>query len=305
MLIQTLTSERSAVSKGIKRFGRDLKSRPLSLRRSNNLFFLCGANTHTNEPSARRKAIKRFIEAQSSDFKVIYAENVFNEIAQMGPRKNALDIEHDISLIADKILIILESESSFCELGAFAHQALRKNLIVINDSRFQKHDSFINSGPLDAMKEVGAPILWYPMSSHGIDVTDGIGATFQELSLELARLVAQPVRRVRGDLSALDHNKDSLYFVHDLVFFTGPITQKELIHVLIQGFGNKSYDNLKHLLGMLKAASLIRSTGPSPNGAFASVSSKPFFTYSFDTNPLIAAFRRFHLRYNATRFTNG
>lgn len=302
MLIQTIKSAQSAVSKSIKKFGRDLGSRPISLRRSNNLFFLCGANSSSNEPSARRKAIKRFIESKSEDFKVIYAENVFNEIANMGHKKNALDIEHEISLIADKILIILESESAFCELGAFAHKALREKLVVINDLKFQKHSSFINSGPLDAMTEIGAPILWYPMAQHGIEVTDGIGATFKGLGSELSKLAEQPLRRVRKDLSTLTHDKDSLYFVHDLVFFTGPITHKELVSVLIHAFDNKNYDSLKYLLGILKATSLVRTTGVAPNVAYASVNSKPFFSYKFDTNALIASFRRLHMRYNSKRF---
>lgn len=302
MLIHTLSSDRSAVGKHIKKFGRHLGVGSLSLRRSQNLFFLCGANASTHEPSARRKAVKAFIESKSPDFRVIYAENVFRELVRIGSKRNSLDIEHEISLIADKILIILESESAFCELGAFAHKNLRDKLIVINDAKFQTADSFINTGPLEAMKEIAAPVFWYPMAAHGVHSTDGIGATFYSLHVELTKLGSTRNRRINKDISDLADDKESLFFVHDLVLFTGPITHKELVNVLIHAFGKKNYDSLKNLLGVLKATSLICTKEVGSDIAYMASNVKPFFKYPIETSALTASFRRFHKKFNADRF---
>ena len=62
-----------------------------------------------------------------------------------------MSLEHQITAIADKIVIVLESESALCELGAFTHKDLRKKLVVINDSRFRASESFINTGPIAAL----------------------------------------------------------------------------------------------------------------------------------------------------------
>lgn len=128
------------------------------------------------EPSERRKAIKRFVESISTEYRVIYAEGVFNELTKLGHGMNSLDLEHEISAIADRILIVLESPSAFCELGAFAHKTLREKLIIVNDSQFEGSKSFIDTGPLAAARECKSPILWYPMAKDGVWKTDGIGA---------------------------------------------------------------------------------------------------------------------------------
>lgn len=203
MLIRALNHHNSAVGARVRKFGLVTKASPTLLSRTNQLMFLCGANRAAGVPSARREAIKRFIESISPEFRVIYAEGVFDELAKIGHSTNVLDLEHEISDIADKILIVLESPSAFCELGAFAHQRLREKLVIINDSAFKAQQSFINAGPIAAALEVDAPVLWYPMTADGVHKVDGIGATFKSLKEAVQGKSAGRGVRIAGDISVL------------------------------------------------------------------------------------------------------
>ena len=303
MLTRTLTYEKNAISIRVKKFGLALKSSPPSLARANQLLFLCGANRNDGGgPSARREAIKRFVEGLSVDYRVVYAEGVFNELTKLGHSKNVLDMEHEISGIADKILIVMESPSAFCELGAFAHESFRKKLIIINDSQFKTENSFINFGPIAAAAEVKAPVLWYPMSPSGVHSLDGIGATFKALKDAIARKPPSGSTPVSEDLSDLAPNKQSLYFVHDLVLLTGPVSNNELVAVFKTAFGNKKYDRLHRLLGVLRAAGLVRSYDAGGTWVYRSTSARPFMKFRANVNSLMASFRSYHLRTHPERF---
>jgi len=237
----------------------------------------------------------------SPEYRVIYAEAVFNELTKIGHSKNVLDLEHEISDIADKILIVLESPSAFCELGAFAHQNFRKKLIIVNNSEFKTQNSFINTGPIAAANEVKSPVLWYPMAPDGVHNIDGIGATFNELRAAIDAKPASRGIRVSGDISALEAKKVSLYFVHDIVLLTGPISHEELVEFLVAAFGKKSYDTLKKLLGVLRSAELIRSFDANGSWVYESTVGTAFLQYNFKTSSLLSTFRSFHLRNQPAR----
>ncbi len=302
MLIRALRHNKSAISTRVKKFGLALTASPPFLTRANQLMFLCGANRSVGVPSARRSAIKRFIESLSTDYRVIYAEGVFNELTKIGHSKNVLDLEHEISDIADKILIVLESSSAFCELGAFAHRKFREKLVVINNSQYKSESSFINTGPLAAAEEVKSPVIWYPMAADGIHVVDGIGATFKSLQDSISSHPPSGSMRIPGDLSVLAANKASLYFVHDLVLFAGPINHGELVEVLVTAFGKKNYDMLKRLLGVLCAAELIESFEAGGTWVYKATTTKSFLRYGSNVNSLMASFRSFHLKNQPVRF---
>lgn len=299
---RNLTYEKSAIHYRLKKFGTALQAVPPLISRSSQLFFLCGANSGVNTPSKRREAVKQFIENLSPQYRVIYAEGIFNELTKISTSKNVLDLEHEISSIADKIVIVLESESAFCELGAFAHKSLRDKLIIINNSAYKKSNSFINTGPISAAIEAKSPVLWYPMNDNGIHKLDGIGATFNGLKIALNASSSKGSTRIKSDISVLTTKKESLYFIHDLVLITGPVTHHELIEILIATFGNKPYDLLSRLLGILKEARLIYGFDVGDKRVFKAAGTDTFLKYDNNIYPLIASFRRHHLTNNPQRF---
>lgn len=303
--MSTLLHNKSATGIRLKKFGLALAASPPLLLRSRQLIFLCGANQSENIPSARRAALKAFIHKNSPSSTVIYAEGVFNELRKYGRQKNVLDLENKIAKIADKVIIILESPSAYCEFGAFAHETLRKKLIVVNDSQFKRSESFINLGPIAAVEEVKSPVIWYPMSVNGVTVLDGIGATFPEILRAVDHTSAVGIPVDYALLSSLAIDKSCLYFIHDLVLLTGPISHAEIADILKHIFGDRDFDTLRSLLGVLRESKLV-STRQMKDGVWIySASSTDFFLkYRVDVNSLMAAFRAHHFRTNAERFKN-
>lgn len=86
-MLEKLICQESAIGTRVKDFGRSLKERPPFLSRNDKLIFLCGANQSINNPSERRKALKKFIESSVDHCRVIYAEGVFEELSRHGDQK--------------------------------------------------------------------------------------------------------------------------------------------------------------------------------------------------------------------------
>lgn len=148
------------------------------------LVFLCGANKDKDSISERRKALIEFSKIHLRNTQFILAERMFFTLQKEGEKGNILDVENNISKVADHIIIILESPSAFAELGAFTHTSLREKLIVINDKKYEYENSFINLGPIKAIKELPEGkqnIIHYKMRVDGIDRPDAIGEVFEPL----------------------------------------------------------------------------------------------------------------------------
>lgn len=98
-------------------------------------------------------------------------------------------------------------------------------------------------------------------------------------------------------------NKYSLYFVHDLVLFAGPISHEELVTVLKCLFPiEKSFDALKNLLGVLRESGLVSSQKIKERWVVRTTGMDPFLRYGVDVGPLMASFRTYHLRTNPERY---
>ncbi|QCS63663.1 hypothetical protein EC609_14790 [Achromobacter denitrificans] len=301
--MRKIINDNSATGFRLQKFGEALRTTPPKLARTNQLIFLCGANKSFGEVSMRRSAVKKFISSLSKNYTVLYAEGIFNELRKFENQKNALDLEHWISEIADKVVIILESESAFCELGAFSHRELRHKLVVINNSAFEDSQSFINTGPIAAIKEAKAPVIWYPMNRDGIKTQDGIGATFSDLKSAISALPPDRTPIEFKTLSELSANKISLYFLHDIVVLCSPVTHEEIILILKKIFDHSNLDTVKNLLGVLREAKLIRTKKIDGKWLYAPTSVEMFLTYQFNVHALMAAFRSHHVRFNRDRFS--
>lgn len=254
--------EKSTARLTIDRFRSLISNRGVGIVDSGpGLFFLCGANKSTGELSERRLAIKDLVEAQVPGSSVIIAESFFKSYLESGGKRNLYDMEVNLSKVADRIIVVLESESAFCELGAFANEHLREKMLVVNDSKFRNSPSFINTGPLDAIRESVAhdPIMFYPMAENGVEVPDDIGDVFIELA-ELLRSSRRATRR-KFVPSKLDPSSEvakvRTLFVHDLIHLAGPLTYKSLIDLVSLLFGPKKYDAMRETIALLKALGFI------------------------------------------------
>lgn len=268
--------------------------------------FLCGANKSLDKISERRQALIDFSEKHLPHTQFFIAEKVFSLLSGEGHKGNLLDVEHDISEFADQIILVLESNSTYAELGAFSHEFLRKKLIVINDSKYKKSKSFVNLGPIKAIEEVNgvSHVLQYGMKENGIEVKDAIGDIFSEL-YELLKepLKQKPVSLKKSDCNpAVCFTKNAVMLIHDLIYFTGPITRKEFTYVLQCIFSKQDFKLLNQNLGMLTAIGAIEwIQGIYKVDLIRSKLKTSFLRYDFDVNKVIATFRNYNQKNNPTR----
>ncbi len=277
--------------------------------------FLCGANkkTETGQLSERRKALIEFAHKQLPHTKFFVAEHIFEELLKSGPKhnQNLLDLENLISDFSDQVIIILESNSAFTELGAFSNQVLRNKLIVINDRAHDGKPSFINLGPLQAIKDASglSHVINYKMSKDGIEDRDAIGDVYARLYELLATPLVRKRTPVTSELCnpAIAFNKDSAMFLHDLIFFLGPISHPELVEVLKLLFGESNFRLREHtaILQVFKDIKKIdvlnTRSEKSAKYIYKSSLRKPYLDYQFDTNKLISSFKKTILKYAPER----
>lgn len=305
MLEKYIELPKPRLGEELKKFSAALERGRFSIRRNISLIFLCGANKTALIPSERRVFLKKAIEHELPHARIVYAEAVMEELAKHGKTKNLLDIEYQISEIADWILIVLESFSSFCELGAFSHKSSRSKLIVVNDHRFRLQPSFINHGPIQAITEDVSPdrVVWYPMSDDGVHVRDAIGMTLPGIVKTLRHVKVRDKVDKASFLPGMA-NQTALFFLHDLIYLCGPLTHAETILIYTKIFGEQSFDNVKALRGILHASNLIESKMIYTEPSYVSRASETFINFDSYSNNLISAFRRYHLKHNPKRLIN-
>ena len=78
-------------------------------------------------------------------------------------------------------------------------------------------------------------------------------------------------------------------FIHDLIYFTGPIKLIELVEVLKIVFGDNPF-KLTNNLAILTAFEFIRRN---EEGIYKINTGKTYYRYKFDTNDLISTFRNY------------
>jgi hypothetical protein len=143
------------------------------------------------------------------------------------------------------------------------------------------------------------------MSADGRVRRDGIGATFAELRKALEHAPAIPTRIPFSKLSELGLNKVSLYFIHDIVLFTGPIRLEEIISILKIIFpptSKKALDSLKSILSVLREGQLVKTKKVGDKWVFQATSTETFLKYKTDVSGMRAAFREHHLKSDPERY---
>src|SRR5689334_8849471 len=91
-----------------------LQSTSYRFRRLPPVLFLCGAANSRN-----RDFMRRYLQRHAPNLSLFYAERAWDQLASR-PERNALEMESDLALLADLVVIIVESPGTFAELGAFS-----------------------------------------------------------------------------------------------------------------------------------------------------------------------------------------
>ena len=112
-----------------------------------------------------RKALseyKRSVTGFSEDRNIVLpvlSEELYKEKSVV--MTDLLTFENILCSLSDEVLLILESDGTKCELGAFASdQDLVKKLCVINNNDYEFKNSFISQGPIRKIKEISDQIIF-------------------------------------------------------------------------------------------------------------------------------------------------
>jgi hypothetical protein len=148
-----------------------------------------------------------------------------------------LTFEEIIAKLSDKVILIVESEGTLCELGAFSlENSIGAKLSVINNIRYSGRNSFIINGPirkLETMEEDKVIYLDYDYDLFKADYKLENLIT----SIQSAKVTFEPT-----NVEAVNV-KNFMYEVVAILDIFGPLDRKEIIYVykVLKGCGNKQF----------------------------------------------------------------
>ena len=290
--------EHSSIARSISELGECVQNKnvfaPANMPQ---VIFVCGANrfcakTNSYKPSFRRDEFIKFLKSQFDNVHPFLAENVFNKLLEVS-KKNIMRLEQDLFELSDNVAIILESNSAYCELGAFSHsENLRKKLLVVNDSQYERKSSFINQGPLDLISSENSEksVFWYKMGN----VESGCDS-IADIYLDVEKLLESRIKRRSTKLNIKSNalTKNEMLFVRDLIAIAGPISGKEIVEILKKIFGDQDFSEIHTIIALLESISLISKK----SDYYISESANLFFEYRhLDLAKIKSSFRVYALR---------
>lgn len=197
-----------------------LQSASYRFRRLPPVLFLCGAANSRN-----RDFLRHYLQRHAPNLSLFYAERAWEQLASRADR-NALEMESDLALLADLVIIIVESPGTFAELGAFSlSDSLRKKVLPLIDDGYRTHQSFISTGP----------VRW-------IDKDSNFAPT---IYVKLSRLL-EAIDQIENRISRIPHThsaslsdlaqspKHLLFFLCDLVSVIHPAPMEVIEYYISQ-----------------------------------------------------------------------
>jgi hypothetical protein len=224
------------------------------LTTSSIIVFTCGKAPNNNRPGGRDN-LMTYAAKHLTNYSFFIAEQFF-EVFQNKQAKDLLSLEDQLAKYCDCIIVVLESESAFSELGAFAiKDDLAKMMLIINDKEFIRSKSFIALGPIAKIDKMSKfkPTLYASINS--------ILTVMPQVTERLGRISKQRIT----PLAVQDFNaftalapKHKLLFILDMIALLHPISHQELINTLKFIYGDNGYD-INVEISLLIAMRLIES----------------------------------------------
>lgn len=231
-----------------------LKSARVFHRNDRHILFVCGGPIEDDANTMRRRFLE-WARTELPEFLLIRAETAFKETFFHGPPEppNLSTFETVIAETADCVLLFLESEGSFAEVGVFStERRISHKTLVVNDFRYQTKDSFANLGPVATItaRSVFSPTVWVRF--------DGANADFRQVKERLLRL-SNRIHRKSVPLKPFkaQNYADKLALLLELVRIFRAVTLTALKETMRLTFGSPSRKDLARLLSILVAARCI------------------------------------------------
>lgn len=276
---------------------RAIKRKNTFLKSDSILIFTCGA--HRNDPERRGRAtLLEYANKHLHEYKFFMAEDFFDTFSG-ADKSNLLSLEEQMAQYSDCIVIVLESESTFAELGAFAiSKEIAQLCLIINEIEFKDSESFINQGPIKKLNDVS---LFKPVINVKLE---SISTAFNELESRLR--IIKKERNKSVDFSTYEKlskgtSKHRLLFLLDLISLFSPIKNTELVDILKLIYGDEDF-KIGFEKALLKALGMIEIRD---DYIYQSVNDmKLYFEYKgFNVNKLRARVVNLYHKYSRDRMT--
>lgn len=202
------------------------------------LIFTCGARPNLAAPGGRDRLME-YAKRHIPDCRFFMAEKFF-EVFQNIQKKDLLSLEDQLAEYCDCIIIVLESESAFAELGAFSiKDELAKIILVINDVDHKDSESFIAQGPLAKLDKISAfkPSIFTKPKSILTAATD-ISARLQKI--KKTKNTKLPVKNYEEFCKLKPQLR--MFLISDIISLFHPLSHKELIQVFKTLYGENAFD---------------------------------------------------------------
>lgn len=219
------------------------------------ILFICGGE----ELSCKNRGIlEKYIQKHHKEYLTFRAEFAWDVISNSENSRdvNALALEEWLADFSDIVIILVESYGTVAELGAFSlSPSLRKKLLPILDKKFEKHSSFINTGP----------VMWVNKESK---YKPSIYSDFSTILTCIPEINERLNRKLRSSVSQDNlygkyrySPKVLLFFLLYLIASLGPISDHDIIeltHQIIEFRGKKNKNTIDFMLSLGIALGLFK-----------------------------------------------
>ncbi|KGJ87333.1 retron St85 family effector protein [Colwellia psychrerythraea] len=202
------------------------------------ILFICGGDPKF---CFNRHKIEEYLLKHHKDLLFFRAENAWEAISNAASKNtnkvNALDLEKWLAEFSDAVIILVESFGTVAELGAFSISApLRQKLLPIINNKFEKDESFINTGP----------VRWVDNDSNfGPTIFTDFSTILTCMPQVVERLSRKQKKKLNESTELFGHlkfsRKEFLFFILYVVTALGPVSEKEICELVSRkiGFGKQ------------------------------------------------------------------
>ncbi|WP_447878113.1 retron St85 family effector protein [Serratia fonticola] len=241
------------------------------------ILFICGGE----EQSCKNRGIlENYIKKHHKEYLTFRAELAWEVISSTESSKNvnALALEEWLADFSDIVIILVESYGTVAELGAFSlSNGLRKKLLPILDKQFERHTSFINTGP----------VMWVNNDSK---FKPAIYTDFSTILTCIPNINERLERKLRSSVSNENVYGEYRYSPKVLLFFLlymiaslGPIPPKEITELVFRliGFKEKARgrDTIGFMLSLGIALGLFKISWRGQQSYYSCIDFDKFFNH--------------------------
>lgn len=244
------------------------------------IVFICGGHEDT---CPNRRILESYFKKHLPQYLTFRAENSWEVIQNNSKATSALELEEWLADFSDVIIIIVESFGTVAELGAFSMSSkLRKRLLPIIDIKYEKDNSFLNTGPIRWINKDSnySPAIYTDFSTI-VTCMDEIENKFKNRKGYWSKdFKPQPHGKYNYS------NKVLLFYYVYLISSLGPIEIGEIIDISETTLGLTDSTNIKFVLSIGAALEIFRVTTINKVQIFTCVDYKKLFLDATTQNHL-------------------